>query len=49
MHDGGEQIRDWMHVDDHCCAIWTLDEKKVLNDKFNIGGEIGRASCRERV
>ena len=38
MHDGGEQIRDWMHVDDHCCAIWTLDEKKVLNDKFNIGG-----------
>ena len=38
MHDGGEQIRDWMHVDDHCCAIWTLDQKKVLNDKFNIGG-----------
>ena len=38
MHDGGQQIRDWMHVDDHCCAIWTLDEKKVLNDKFNIGG-----------
>ena len=38
MHDGGEQIRDWMHVDDDCCAIWTLDQKKVLNDKFNIGG-----------
>ena len=38
MHDGGEQIRDWMHVDDHCCAIWTLDQQKVLNDKFNIGG-----------
>ena len=38
MHDGGEQIRDWIHVDDHCCAIWTLDEQKVLNDKFNVGG-----------
>jgi len=38
MHDGGEQIRDWMHVDDHCSAIWTLDQQKVLNDKFNIGG-----------
>ena len=38
MHDGGEQIRDWIHVDDHCSAIWTLDHQKVLNDKFNIGG-----------
>ena len=38
MHDGGEQIRDWIHVDDHCDAIWTLDKQNVLNDKFNIGG-----------
>ena len=38
MHDGGEQIRDWIHVDDHCSAIWTLDQQKVLNDKFNVGG-----------
>jgi dTDP-glucose 4,6-dehydratase len=38
MHDGGEQIRDWIHVDDHCSAIWTLDQQNVLNDKFNIGG-----------
>ena len=38
MHDGGEQIRDWIHVRDHCDAIWTLDKQKVLNDKFNIGG-----------
>ena len=38
MHDGGEQIRDWIHVEDHCEAIWTLDKQNVLNDKFNIGG-----------
>ena len=38
MHDGGEQIRDWIHVQDHCDAIWTLDKQNVLNDKFNIGG-----------
>ena len=38
MHDGGEQIRDWIHVQDHCEAIWTLDKQNVLNDKFNIGG-----------
>ena len=38
MHDGGEQIRDWIHVQDHCDAIWMLDKQNVLNDKFNIGG-----------
>jgi len=38
MHDGGEQIRDWIHVDDHCDAIWTLDKHNILNEKFNIGG-----------
>ena len=38
MYDGGDQIRDWIHVDDHCTAIWTLEQQKVLNDKFNIGG-----------
>ena len=38
MHDGGEQIRDWIHVNDHCDAILTLDKQNVINDKFNIGG-----------
>ena len=37
MYDGGEQIRDWIHVMDHCSAIWSIEEKKVLNDKFNVG------------
>ena len=38
MHDGGEHIRDWIHVNDHCDAILTLDKQNVINDKFNIGG-----------
>ena len=36
MHGGGHQIRDWIYVEDHCRAIWTLDEQNILNDKFNI-------------
>ena len=36
MHDGGEQLRDWIHVDDHCDAIWTLDQQNIINEKFNI-------------
>lgn len=39
MYGGGHQIRDWLHVFDHCKAIWTLDEQKIINDKFNIGGD----------
>ena len=38
MYGGGHQIRDWLHVYDHCKAIWTLDEQKVINSKFNVGG-----------
>jgi len=38
MHGGGEQIRDWLYVTDHCEAIWTIHEQKILNDQFNIGG-----------
>ena len=38
MYGGGHQVRDWIHVLDHCTAIWSLEEKKVINDKFNIGG-----------
>ena len=36
MHGGGHQIRDWIYAEDHCRAIWTLDEQNILNDKFNI-------------
>ncbi len=36
MYGGGQQIRDWIYVDDHCNAIWTLDQQNIINDKFNI-------------
>ena len=39
MYGGGQQIRDWLYVYDHCRAIWTLEEQRVMNDRFNIGGD----------
>jgi dTDP-glucose 4,6-dehydratase len=39
MYGGGNQIRDWLYVYDHCRAIWMLEEQRVMNDRFNIGGE----------
>ena len=38
MYGGGEQTRDWLYVEDHCNAIWTLEEQGIINDKYNIGG-----------
>ncbi len=38
MYGGGEQTRDWLYVEDHCNAIWTLEEHGVINDKYNLGG-----------
>tara|TARA_B100001989_G_scaffold85898_1_gene59635 strand:+ start:15849 stop:16814 length:966 start_codon:yes stop_codon:yes gene_type:complete len=39
MFGGGHQIRDWIYVKDHCEAIWKIEEDKLINDKFNIGGD----------
>ena len=38
MHSEGRLIRDWLYVEDHCRAIWLLDEQGIMNDTYNIGG-----------
>jgi dTDP-glucose 4,6-dehydratase len=35
--DGGN-VRDWLHVEDHCAGILTVLGKGRLGDKYNIGG-----------
>jgi dTDP-glucose 4,6-dehydratase len=35
--DGG-QVRDWLYVDDHCDAIWTVLRKGTPGETYNIGG-----------
>src|SRR5437773_3872040 len=35
--DGGN-VRDWLHVDDHCAGILTVLEKGRPGEKYNIGG-----------
>lgn len=35
--DGG-QIRDWLYVEDHCEAIWTVLRKGTPGETYNIGG-----------
>jgi dTDP-glucose 4,6-dehydratase len=35
--DGGN-VRDWLHVEDHCAGILTVLGKGQLGDRYNIGG-----------
>lgn len=34
----GENVRDWLHVEDHCRAIDVILEKGVIGERYCIGG-----------
>ena len=38
IYGDGKQIRDWLYVEDHCQAIWTIIQKGELGESYNIGG-----------
>ena len=38
VYGNGLNIRDWVHVDDHSSALWTLIEKGSLGNRYNISG-----------
>ena len=39
IYGDGKNVRDWLHVDDHCGAIWEILNKGVVGETYNIGGE----------
>jgi dTDP-glucose 4,6-dehydratase len=38
VYGDGMQVRDWLHVDDHCLAIRAVLEKGREGEIYNIGG-----------
>jgi dTDP-glucose 4,6-dehydratase len=38
VYGDGQQIRDWLFVDDHCEAIWKVVKEGRLGETYNIGG-----------
>ncbi len=44
VYGDGLQIRDWIHVDDHCEAIDLVLHKGVEGNVYNVGGENERAN-----
>ena len=38
VYGSGENIRDWLHVDDHCRGIYAVLTKGLAGEVYNIGG-----------
>jgi len=39
VYGAGENVRDWIYVDDHSRAVWTIMQKGKRGDAYNIGGK----------
>jgi dTDP-glucose 4,6-dehydratase len=44
VYGDGLQIRDWLHVEDHCLAIDTVLHKGISGEIYNIGGNNEKAN-----
>lgn len=44
IYGSGENVRDWLFVEDHARALWTVLRKGKLGDTYNIGGEAERTN-----
>jgi dTDP-glucose 4,6-dehydratase len=39
VYGDGKQVRDWLHVTDHCDAILRVLNDGVVGETYNVGGE----------
>ena len=44
VYGNGQQIRDWLYVDDHARALLTVIEKGTIGETYNIGGHNEKAN-----
>jgi dTDP-glucose 4,6-dehydratase len=39
LYGAGENVRDWIHVDDHNSAVWTIIDKGRIGETYLIGAD----------
>jgi dTDP-glucose 4,6-dehydratase len=44
VYGDGKQVRDWLHVSDHCSALEAVWERGRPGEVYNIGGRCERAN-----
>jgi len=51
LYGSGSNVRDWIHVDDHNRAVWTIIERGTVGETYLIGadGEVDNRTVVETV
>ncbi len=44
IYGKGENVRDWLYVEDHAKALWLINEKGIPGETYNIGGHNERTN-----
>ena len=44
VYGDGQQVRDWLHVGDHCSALRAVLERGTPGETYNVGGRSERAN-----
>ncbi|TNU72968.1 dTDP-glucose 4,6-dehydratase [Miniimonas arenae] len=48
LYGKGENVRDWIHVEDHNSAVWSIIEKGAIGETYLIGAD-GETSNKDVV
>jgi len=46
VYGDGQQVRDWLHVDDHCTGLGAVLERGRVGETYNIGGRSERTNMQ---
>jgi dTDP-glucose 4,6-dehydratase len=46
IYGDGANIRDWLHVEDHCAAIWEVLKRGRVGETYCIGGNSERTNLQ---
>ena len=44
IYGAGDQVRDWLYVEDHARGLYTVMSKGVIGETYNIGGHNEKAN-----
>jgi dTDP-glucose 4,6-dehydratase len=45
LYGDGQQVRDWLHVSDHCAGLLAVLERGRPGEVYNLGGDCNRTNC----
>jgi dTDP-glucose 4,6-dehydratase len=44
IYGKGENVRDWLYVEDHCAGIWATMNHGTRGESYNFGGDAERTN-----